>query len=174
MTDEPKQVHRIADVDWKHWQPTEKATLLFVIKNGRILLIHKKKGLGAGKINGPGGRIAPGETPRAAAIREVEEEIGIRPLQVVSAGRLRFQFENGYRLLGYVFRAADYRGTPIETDEAMPLWYPVDSLPFHRMWADDPLWMPYLLARRYFEGYFIFNGDQMLAYRVDVVPQLDF
>ncbi len=164
---------KAAGVDWAAWTPVEQATLLFVIRDGRILLIHKKKGLGAGKINGPGGRVDPGESPQQAAIREVEEELGIHPLGVTAAGRLRFQFLDGYRLLGYVFRATGYRGMPTETDEAVPLWYPVDSLPYSRMWADDPLWMPHLLAGRLFEGYFVFDGDQLLEHRVEVVRHLD-
>jgi len=67
-------------VDWETWVPTERATLLFVIKDGQVLLIHKKKGLGAGKINGPGGRLEPGETPEQAAIREVQEELLVTPV----------------------------------------------------------------------------------------------
>ena len=54
-----ERVARVSDVDWTNWTPTERATLLFVIRDGQMLLIHKKKGLGAGKINGPGGRIEP-------------------------------------------------------------------------------------------------------------------
>ncbi|MGD2110491.1 MAG: NUDIX domain-containing protein, partial [Phycisphaerae bacterium] len=63
--------------DWSTWRPRQTATLLFVIRAGEILLIRKKRGLGAGKINGPGGRVDPGETPREAAIREVQEELHV-------------------------------------------------------------------------------------------------
>jgi len=66
---------RLTDIDWDRWQPRERATLLFVIRGGEILLIRKLRGLGAGKINGPGGRIDAGETPLACAVREVEEEL---------------------------------------------------------------------------------------------------
>ncbi len=45
---------RIDDVDWESWEPEQVATLLFVVKDTEVLLIHKKRGLGAGKINGPG------------------------------------------------------------------------------------------------------------------------
>ena len=37
-------------------------------------------GLGAGKINAPGGKLEAGETALAAAIRETQEEIGVTPL----------------------------------------------------------------------------------------------
>ena len=72
-------LERVTDLDWSTWQPDDRATLLFVVHADRILLIEKKRGLGAGKINGPGGRIEPGESPRQAAVREVQEEVGVTP-----------------------------------------------------------------------------------------------
>ena len=57
------------DEFWLQWQPRERATLCFIIKDGEILLIRKKRGFGAGKINAPGGRIEPGELPIDCAIR---------------------------------------------------------------------------------------------------------
>ena len=159
----------VDDIDWGRWAPAEHATLLFVIRDGRILLIHKKRGLGAGKINGPGGRIEAGETAQECAVREVGEELRIRPLGVRYAGRLNFQFADGFSIRGEVFTATDFEGEPTETDEATPLWFPVDRLPFERMWADDPLWMPLMFAGRRFEGRFVFDGDRMLDHRLQVV-----
>ena len=37
--------------DWSVWKPTERGVLCFIIRDGRILLIRKKRGLGVGKIN---------------------------------------------------------------------------------------------------------------------------
>ena len=42
------------------WTPDILATLMFVVQKGRILLIRKKRGIGAGKVNGPGGKFEPG------------------------------------------------------------------------------------------------------------------
>jgi 8-oxo-dGTP diphosphatase len=154
-------------IDWPRWVPREKATLLFVLEPGRILLIHKKTGLGAGKINGPGGRIDPGETAREGAIREVQEELCVTPTGVREAGELSFQFTDGYSLRGTVFTATGFEGTLCETREAAPLWTPVNAIPYERMWADDRLWLPLLLSGRRFEGFFIFDGDAMLDSRVE-------
>ena len=33
---------------------------MFVVQGGKILLIRKKRGIGAGKVNGPGGKFEPG------------------------------------------------------------------------------------------------------------------
>lgn len=157
-----KLFRKLSDVDWQHWEPRECATLLFVMRDGRILLIHKKKGLGAGKINGPGGRIEPGESPREAAIREVQEELLVTPTGVQMAGELMFQFTDGFSIHGYVFTATGCHGTPEETDEATPQWFPTDQIPFDRMWADDRIWIPWMLAGKPFLGRFVFDNDTML------------
>ncbi len=160
----------VSQMDWQQWVPTEKATLLFVLQDGRILLIDKKTGLGAGKINGPGGRIEPGETAMAGAIREVQEELCVTPTGVRRAGELSFQFVDGYGLHGTVFTADGFEGQLCETREAAPIWTPVDQIPYERMWADDFLWLPMLLEGRGFCGFFIFDGDTMLDSQVREVP----
>jgi 8-oxo-dGTP diphosphatase len=153
---------KVSDIDWSKWQPTEKAPLLFVMKNGQILLIHKKRGLGAGKINGPGGRVEPGETAMECAIREVREELLITAKDVEWAGTVRFQFIDGYSIQAEVFTARDFEGTPTETNEAIPHWFKLDELPYDRMWPDDRIWMPLMFAGSKFDGSFIFDGDTML------------
>ena len=154
-------------VSWDTWVPTERATLLFVLDGGRILLIHKKTGLGAGKINGPGGRIEAGESPQDAAVREVQEELCATPTGVRRCGELSFQFTDGYSLHGFVFTATGISGELCETREAAPLWTPVSEIPYDRMWADDRLWFPLMLAGRCFRGFFVLAGDTMLDARVE-------
>lgn len=156
----------VSPVDWNAWTPRERATLLFVVRDGRILLILKKRGLGAGKVNGPGGRIDPGESPVDCAVRETQEELCVTPTGVREAGELFFQFADEHSIHGYVFRADDCTGTPAETAEAVPLWTDVDAIPYDRMWADDVLWLPHLLAGRPFVGRFLFDGDRMLWHEV--------
>ncbi len=160
----------VAAIDWATWTAVDPATLLFVVDDAaaRVLLIRKKRGLGAGKINAPGGRIEKGETPEQAAIREVQEEVCVTAQRVSELGLLRFQFVDGYSLHVHVFRAEAYEGQPAETDEAIPMWLPTNALPFDEMWADDRLWVPHVLSRRRFDGRFIFDGDAMLDHDLRV------
>ena len=148
---------------WKTWEPRERATLCFLIQDGQILLIRKKRGLGAGKINGPGGRIEPGEEPHECAVRETSEEVGLTPLNVQNRGELHFQFADGYSLHCAVFVAHDFTGDLIETDEALPIWTPLDSIPYNEMWADDIHWLPGVIQGGTFRGYFHFDGEKMLS-----------
>ena len=160
----------LTDVDWERWFPEVRATLLFVVRDGRILLIRKKRGLGAGKINGPGGKLDPGETPLAGAIREVEEEIGVTPTGVEQRGEIRFQFTDGLALHGFVFLARDCTGRLRETNEATPIWTPVERIPYAQMWADDVFWLPSLLAGRKFSGRALFDGDALLDQCFESLP----
>ena len=104
---EGKASRRLEDVDWANWTPQERATLLFVIRDNQMLLIAKKRGLGAGKVNGPGGRLASGEAPLQGAIREVREELNVTPTGVQLCGELAFQFADGFSMLVYIFTATD-------------------------------------------------------------------
>ena len=146
-------------IDWTTWAGEMLATIMFVIKDGQILLIEKKRGLGAGKINGPGGKIDPGETPLAAAIRETEEELLITPHAPRKLGELRFSMSDCPDILCHVYRADDYSGTPTETAEAVPVWSALDAIPYHRMWEDDRHWLPLLLDEQPFLGCFVFEGE---------------
>ncbi len=158
----------VSSIDWNTWRPDDMATLLFILEPSRVLLIRKKRGLGAGKINAPGGRLEPGETALAAAIREVEEEIGVTPSSIRAHGTLSFQFVDGYKLFAHVFSAEAFSGTPRETDEAIPLWFARSALPFDEMWADDALWLPHVLAGETIEGRFVFDGELMLDHALSV------
>lgn len=153
---------KVTDVDWENWTPEVRATLMFVIQDGKILLIHKKRGFGQGKINGPGGKIEPGETPMECAIRETQEELCVTPTGVKESGLLHFQFTDGLSIHGFVFTATGYEGEPAETDEAIPLWAELNHIPFERMWEDDATWFPYMLAEKPFSAYYVFDGDRML------------
>ncbi|MCX7819119.1 MAG: 8-oxo-dGTP diphosphatase [Kiritimatiellae bacterium] len=155
---------------WSGWVPRERATLMLVRRDGALLLIEKKRGLGAGKVNAPGGRVEPGESEADAAVRETMEEVGVRPLAPEYRGRLRFQFTDGFSIEAAIFVSGSAEGGAVETAEARPFWTPIEAIPYERMWADDPLWLPKVLAGETVDGRFVFDGDQMLAYEVQTVP----
>lgn len=169
---QPPVPRTCAEVDWPAWQPNMLATLLFIREGERVLLMRKKRGLGAGKINAPGGKVDPGESPRQCAVREAQEELGVTARDPAHRGRLHFQFVDGLAIRCDVFVAHAHEGVAVETDEGAPLWTEVDAIPYGQMWADDRVWLPGVLAGRAFLGYFIFDGDAMLDHTVDWDPDL--
>jgi len=148
-------------VDWTTWTPVIPATLMFIVKDGQVLLIEKKRGLGAGKINGPGGKIDPGETPLESVMRETLEELCVSPIHPRKLGELWFSMGDIPDILCHVYRADDFSGIPTETEEAVPLWSPLQAIPYQRMWEDDIHWLPLLLEDTTFLGKFVFEGDSM-------------
>lgn len=156
------------DIEWTEWDPEVKATLMFIIQYDKILLIRKKRGLGKGKVNGPGGKIEAGESALECAIRETQEEVCIHAKDIALSGELFFQFVDGLSIHATVYRAHDFDGNPSETDEANPFWCPVDQVPFDQMWEDDATWFPYLLSYQYFKAYYIFEDERMLDAYVEI------
>lgn len=155
--------------DWSNLPVTDEAVLCFITDRDRILLIHKLRGLGAGKINGPGGRLEVGETYLDAAVRETQEEVGLTPRNLVPVTRLHFRFLDGYNLRALVYRAYDYSGALTSTPEADPFWCDIAEIPYDRMWEDDSHWLPRVLSGEYLNTRFTFDGDRMLDKHIQPV-----
>lgn len=158
--------HKIAGVktfDWTDWKGEIPATLMFVVRDGEILLIEKKRGHGQGKVNGPGGKIDVGESALDCAVRETREELLISVRKPRKVAELWFQMSDYPSLLCHVFVAEDFDGEPTETEEAVPLWVPLDEIPYDRMWEDDRHWLPLVLAGESLLGKFVFEGEEMLS-----------
>jgi len=62
-------------------------TICFCRSADRVLLLHRRRPPNAGRWNGVGGKLAPGETPAACIRREVLEETGI---DIGTTGTLHF------------------------------------------------------------------------------------
>jgi 8-oxo-dGTP diphosphatase len=137
-------------------EPDNLATLLFVIHDNIILLIHKKRGLGCGFWNAPGGHVKDGEEPLVAALREFKEELRAEAIGVHEAGILDFHMpDEDFSMRVFVYRADAVKGELDETDEAIPCWFGVDALPWGEMWMDDRIWLPHVLKGWRVEGTFV-------------------
>ena len=153
----------------ENWQP-QAGTLVYIERPGdrdAVLLIRKKRGHGANKVNAPGGRIEPDETPFAGAVREVQEEVGLCCQSLWPVALLRFHDrKNGFDMRGFAFRSSAFAGEPIETDEAAPFWCPWDAIPFDDMWEDDRYWLPAIRARQRVRADLVFENDRLVSRRV--------
>lgn len=150
---------------------TTVATLCYLFKDEKILLIKKKKRLGAGKWNGPGGRVEEGESVKEAAIRETEEEIGLKPIGVRHIGINKFYLENQLEWIVHIFVADKFEGTETETEEARPEWFAVNDIPYDSMWADDRIWMPLVLEGKKFKGKFYYdkNYENLFSHDIEIL-----
>lgn len=110
-----------------------------------VMLGFKKRGFGSGKINGFGGKQEKDETMEQCAIRELEEESGIKAKTVERVGFLKFNMFD--KILNvHVYKTTDWIGTCVETDEMRPIWFDINELPLEKMWPDDEFWLPKVMA----------------------------
>jgi 8-oxo-dGTP diphosphatase len=147
----------------------DQATICFIVEEDRMLLIEKKRGLGEGFYNGPGGKIEGGESPRQAAKREVREEVKIKVEELEKVGELKFFSDGEPFMFGHVFKTKSYLGEPEETEEARPKWFSKDSIPYDQMWPADRYWIPELLEGRKFKGCIEFgeNGKELQDWNIE-------
>lgn len=137
-------------------------TLCLLIKENKILLAMKKKGFGAGKYNGVGGKLEQNETPEQAMIRETEEEIGVTPTVYDKVGYISFdEFYKGekIRLSFHLYLTYDWVGIPTESDEMKPVWFDLDKIPYENMFPDDQYWLPLILEGKKIKAYFDFDEN---------------
>lgn len=139
-------------------------TLCLLHQDNRILLGMKKRGFGAGKWNGFGGKVESAESIEDAAKREIFEEAGIVVVDIEKMGTLDFEFQGNPEILEvHIYRATDFTGEPVESDEMRPQWYDLKEIPYDLMWADDRHWFPLFLNNQKFTGKFLFGeGDLIL------------
>jgi mutator protein MutT len=123
-------------------------TLLFLRRGEEILLAMKKRGFGAGKWNGVGGKLEPGETLEQAVVRECQEEINVTPVQFHKVAEHDFQeFHDGQpaHMLVHAYLCEEWEGEPAESEEMAPRWFKLTDIPYADMWEDDPHWLPQVL-----------------------------
>ena len=160
-----RNAEKVDDVPWGSWEPTERCVLTYVMDEDKVLLILKKRGLGDGYYNAPGGHIELEETSIEAAIRETKEETGLTVSGLVEKGTLRFQFKDGMRMVCYVFSAETWEGELKECEEAKPFWTMKNNLDY------DKMWLPLLLEGKEFEGWFVFDDREMLDAKVECISE---
>lgn len=151
-------------------------TLCLAMRDGNILLGMKKRGFGAGRWNGFGGKVEPGETIEAAARRETKEECGVAILEMEKVGIHEFRFAKNPNdvLEVHVFRVDQYKWEPVETEEMRPQWFSFGDIPYDTMWPDDQYWLPLFLAGKKFRTKFLFGeNDTVLEKNIRDVLALD-
>ena len=122
------------------------AACALVDVDGRVLLARRPEGKKmAGLWEFPGGKMNPGETPEAALIRELKEELGI---DVAAACLAPFAFAShdyeGFHLLMPLFVCRRWNGTPTPREKQTLAWVRAAKLAEYEMPPADKPFIPLL------------------------------
>lgn len=135
------------------------ANLVFLIKKGWILLAMKKRGFGEGYWNGAGGKVKEGESIEEAAVREIQEELGVRIL-ISDLEKVALNLFPDYDLEVHTYFIKKWQGEPKESEEMKPKWFKIAEIPWDQMWDDDKYWLPEVLKGKKIKGDYLFDSQK--------------
>ena len=146
------------------------ATLCYVQRNNQTLMIHrvkKQNDMHQGKWNGLGGKLEPGESPEACAVREVFEESGLRCRNPRLRGFITFpafdQIDDWYTFL-YTFD--EFEGELIDSAEGNLAWIDNDKLLELNLWPGDRVFVPWIFEESIFSANFVYDKGEFQWYEV--------
>lgn len=150
------------------------ATLCYVKSGGKTLMLHRNKrpnDMHAGKWNGLGGKLLPGESPEECVVREVEEECGLRLRNPELRGFLTFPaFSANEDWYAFVYVGRNFSGALIECAEGELAWIEDDRLLDLNLWAGDRIFLRWLDEERIFSAKFVYEEGRYAGHTVSFYP----
>ncbi len=147
-------------------------TLCFVTYGADVLLLlggsHKR--IWAGRYNGVGGHVEPGEDIYSAARREAHEETGLDVHALQLRGVVHADAgDPSVGILFFVFTAVADTSETSPCSEGTLEWWPADALPTDKMAEDLPLLLPKVLAMGptdppFFAAYSYHEANQLVIH----------
>jgi 8-oxo-dGTP diphosphatase len=92
-------------------------------RGGRVLIAQRRRaGRHPLKWEFPGGKVEPGEDPRAALFRELREELGIEARDAAELDSYEVRYGDGPVLSLMFFRVANFEGEPRNLNFERLVW----------------------------------------------------
>jgi 8-oxo-dGTP diphosphatase len=146
------------------------ATLCYIRSQGKTLMVHRVKkanDIHAGKWNGLGGKLEPGETPEECARREIYEESGLIAHKLEWKGVLTFpKFAHEEDWYAFVFVVTDFSGDVVNSVEGDLHWIADEDIPRLNLWEGDAIFLPWLDKAGFFSGKFVYQEGQLVDHEM--------
>ena len=154
----------------KAFPPKFIASVIFPIRDNKVCLAIKTRGIGKGKRNGYGGGQDEGEDILTCSIRELYEESGVStdPSDFTKAGFIKIKNLNSdgsvkFTCHLHIMLLTSWTGDFAETPEMIdPQWFPISNLPVEHMMPADLVWLPRILLGESLQGEIRCDPDQNL------------
>ncbi len=147
------------------------ATLCYVKKEGKTLMIHrvkKERDFHEGKWNGLGGKFEQGETPEECAVREIKEEAGLDVKSLKMKGFITFpMFDGKDDWFVFVFVIDEFTGELIDSPEGNLEWIPDEKLLDLNLWDGDRIFLPWLEDDKFFSAKFVYEDKKFIDYSAE-------
>ena len=129
--------------------------------------VKKENDMHAGKWNGLGGKLEPGETPEECASREIWEEAGLRVKSLQFKGMITFPgFYNEEDWYTFLFVAENFEGELIDSPEGVLKWIPNDEVLDLNLWEGDLIFIPWLDQPKFFSAKFGYQHGKLKEHNV--------
>lgn len=122
-------------------------TLVYALRDGRVLMMHRRKEPNLGQWTAPGGKIELHESPAECAVRELREETG---LVALSRPELRLIITEtsplpDWQWLMFVYLVRETAGEVVQCAEGDLEWIPVDQVLTLPIPQADAIFYPYVV-----------------------------
>jgi 8-oxo-dGTP diphosphatase len=148
-------------------------TLCHIEKDGKYLMLHrvkKKNDLNQDKWVGIGGKFEKGETPFQCALREIEEETGIIPLNLRYRGIVEFISDKYETENMHLFTADGFEGEiKKECAEGELVWIKKEQINNLKIWEGDKIFFD--LLEREEEFFYLtlkYKGDKLIEHKINI------
>jgi 8-oxo-dGTP diphosphatase/2-hydroxy-dATP diphosphatase len=157
-------------------------TNCFLVKNDgngnpvEVCLAMKKRGFGQGMWNGSGGKPKEKESIEDAAIREAEEELRVKVIELSKRGMITFILrEEDKHVIMYAFLATNWTDEPMESEEMKPQWFSIDSIPYDQMWKADREWLPLIFSGKKIQARYTYarEGGEVETSEIEIIEKFD-
>ncbi|MDO8265718.1 MAG: NUDIX domain-containing protein [Candidatus Saccharibacteria bacterium] len=151
-TNQEKENLWVCDSGHNNWANPTAGSIVYVIKDNKVIYGVRSVEPNSGKLSLPGGFIEIGESAENTATREVKEELGIDVEIIHYLGSYPSEYTSGKPSINLVFVAKYIAGEINYSDDmngGEPVWYSVDSLPDQNELA----WSWYEKAQRDFTNW---------------------